>query len=147
MEFLRPILAKIELICQQPTMPQLSGVHHSSGVREGMAGGSRGGLVMKLHKDLQIWARWPWPWRYRFPITLQIKVNQVLWNVAKITVVLDTTFEVNPRKRNQIWQAENSFWIPHIICAIFNYDHAILLATNFNPLQCLVHASVNWAIP
>ena len=26
MEFLRPILAKIELICQQPTMPQLSGV-------------------------------------------------------------------------------------------------------------------------
>ena len=26
MEFLRPLLAKIELICQQPSMPQLSGV-------------------------------------------------------------------------------------------------------------------------
>ena len=25
MEFLRPLLAKIELICQQPAMPQLSG--------------------------------------------------------------------------------------------------------------------------
>ena len=26
MEFLRPLLAKIALICQQPAMPQLSGV-------------------------------------------------------------------------------------------------------------------------
>ena len=26
MEFLRPMLAKVELICQQPAMPQLSGV-------------------------------------------------------------------------------------------------------------------------
>ena len=26
MQFLRPLLAKIELICQQPAMPQLSGV-------------------------------------------------------------------------------------------------------------------------
>ena len=26
MEFLRPLLGKIELICQQPAMPQLSGV-------------------------------------------------------------------------------------------------------------------------
>ena len=26
MEFLWPLLAKIELICQQPAMPQLSGV-------------------------------------------------------------------------------------------------------------------------
>ena len=46
MEFLQPILAKIELICQQPTMPQLSGVHPSSGVRKRMAGGSQGGLAM-----------------------------------------------------------------------------------------------------
>ena len=40
-----PILAKITLICQQPAMPQLSGVHHSSGVPGKMAGGSRDGPV------------------------------------------------------------------------------------------------------
>ena len=39
MEFLWPILAKIELICQQP---QMSGAHPSSGVPERMTGGSDG---------------------------------------------------------------------------------------------------------
>ena len=46
MEFSWPILAKIELICQQPAMPQLSDVHPNSEVPERMAGGSRGGLAM-----------------------------------------------------------------------------------------------------
>ena len=32
MEFLRPVLAKIELICQQPVLPQLSGVHATARV-------------------------------------------------------------------------------------------------------------------
>ena len=38
MEISRPILAKIELICQKPTMPQLSG-------------GSQGGLAMGLQDE------------------------------------------------------------------------------------------------
>ena len=42
MELLWLTLAKIELICQHPTMSQLSGVHPSSGVLEKMAGGSQG---------------------------------------------------------------------------------------------------------
>ena len=46
MEFLRLILAKIELICQQPSIPQLRRVHPSSGVLEKMAGGSRVGLAI-----------------------------------------------------------------------------------------------------
>ena len=46
MEFLRPISAKIKLICQQPTTPQFSGVHPSSGVLQRMPGGSQGGLAM-----------------------------------------------------------------------------------------------------
>ena len=43
MEFLWPILAKIELICQQP---RVSGAHPSSGVPERMTGGWWGGLAM-----------------------------------------------------------------------------------------------------
>ena len=43
MEFLWPILAKIELICQQP---QVGGAHPSSGVLEMMTGGWWGGLAM-----------------------------------------------------------------------------------------------------
>ena len=43
MEFLWPILAKIELICQQT---QVSGANPSSGVPERMAGGWWGGLAM-----------------------------------------------------------------------------------------------------
>ena len=43
MEFLWPILAKIELICQQT---QVSGVNPSSGVPERMTGGWWGGLAM-----------------------------------------------------------------------------------------------------
>ena len=46
MEFLWPILAKIELICQQT---QVSGVNPSSGVPERMTGGWWGGLAMKRH--------------------------------------------------------------------------------------------------
>ena len=46
--FYKQILAKIELICQQPTMPQVSGAQPSSGVPERMAGGSQGGLAMSL---------------------------------------------------------------------------------------------------
>ena len=44
MECLRPLLAKIELICQQPAMPELSGVQGgttepaSPGVQDRMAG-------------------------------------------------------------------------------------------------------------
>ena len=37
MEFSQPILAKTDLICQQPTMPQPSGVPPNSGVMESMA--------------------------------------------------------------------------------------------------------------
>ena len=51
-EFLQPILAKIELICQQPTMSQLSGVHPSTGMQERMAGGSQGGLAMRRVKEV-----------------------------------------------------------------------------------------------
>ena len=43
MEFLWLILAKIELICQQP---QVSGAHPSSGVPERMTGGWWGGQAM-----------------------------------------------------------------------------------------------------
>ena len=50
MEILRPLLAKIELICQQPAMPQLrvgsKGYPDSPGVQDRMAGGSWGGLAM-----------------------------------------------------------------------------------------------------
>ena len=53
MQFLRPLLAKIELICQQLAMPQLSGVSWvgksaSPGVQDRMAGGSRVGLAMRM---------------------------------------------------------------------------------------------------
>ena len=43
MEFLRPLLAKIESICQQP---QVSGTHPSSGVPERMTWGWWGGMAM-----------------------------------------------------------------------------------------------------
>ena len=46
MEFLWPILAEIELICQQLAVPQLNGVHPNPEVPDRMAGGSRGGLAM-----------------------------------------------------------------------------------------------------
>ena len=50
MEFLQPILAKIELICQQPAMPQWGGVQGgkpaSSGVLERMAEHTHGALGM-----------------------------------------------------------------------------------------------------
>ena len=45
MEFLWPILAKIELICQQP---QVNGAHPRSGVPERMTGGWWGGLAMMM---------------------------------------------------------------------------------------------------
>ena len=45
MEFLRPILAKIKLICQQP---QVSGAHPSSGVPERMTRGWWGDLAMNV---------------------------------------------------------------------------------------------------
>ena len=48
MEFLWPILAKIELICQQT---QVSGVNPSSGVPERMTGGWWGGLAMITGTD------------------------------------------------------------------------------------------------
>ena len=48
MEFLWPILAKIELICQQT---QVSGVNPSSGVPERMTGGWWGGLAMPGQKQ------------------------------------------------------------------------------------------------
>ena len=51
MEFLWPILAKIESICQQT---QVSGVNPSSGVPERMTGGWWGGLAMWAHNPL-----WP----------------------------------------------------------------------------------------
>ena len=41
MEFLRPLLAKVELICQQPAMPRLSGVQGEASqpwVQDVMAG-------------------------------------------------------------------------------------------------------------
>ena len=51
MEFLRPILAKMEIICQQPAMSQWGGVQGgkpaSSGVLEKMAERSRGVLGME----------------------------------------------------------------------------------------------------
>ena len=49
MEFLRPLLLKIELICQQLAMPQLSGVERVSSQPRGAVydgWGSRGGLAM-----------------------------------------------------------------------------------------------------
>ena len=56
MEFLWPILAKIELICQQT---QVSGVNPSSGVPERMTGGWWGGLAMvarqKRQSKLGLW--------------------------------------------------------------------------------------------
>ena len=51
MEFLRPILAKIELICQQP---QVTGAHPSSGVLERMTGCWWSGLVMQAPLSWQI---------------------------------------------------------------------------------------------
>ena len=45
--FLRPILAEIDSIFQKPTIPQLGGVHPSSGVLERIAGGPRDGLLCK----------------------------------------------------------------------------------------------------
>ena len=50
MVFLQPILFKMELIYQQPIVPQLGGVHPSFGVWERMAGGSLGGLAMYFQK-------------------------------------------------------------------------------------------------
>ena len=47
--FLRPILAKIELRCQEPALPQLSGVHPNSGVLHRIAGGSPDGLAMMFY--------------------------------------------------------------------------------------------------
>ena len=54
MDILRPILAKIELICQQTTMPQLTGVHPSSEVLRGMTGGSWGCSGYDRHLVLDI---------------------------------------------------------------------------------------------
>ena len=61
MEFLRPILAKIELNCQQPAMSQWGGVQvgkpASSGVLERMAERSRCVLGMSLRLALLVWCR------------------------------------------------------------------------------------------
>ena len=48
MVLLWPIYAKIELICQQPTMPKLSGAHLSFVGHREWLGGSRGGLAMMV---------------------------------------------------------------------------------------------------
>ena len=47
-EFLRPILAKIELSCQWLALPQLSGVQPNSGVLDKVVGGSRSGQAMYI---------------------------------------------------------------------------------------------------
>ena len=59
MEFLRPILAKIELVCQQTTMSQWGGVQGGkpaiSGVMEGMAERSCGVLCMPGNVYHKVW--------------------------------------------------------------------------------------------
>ena len=55
MEFLWPILANIELICQQP---QVSGANPSSGVSERMTRGWWGGLAMQSWKSVFLILPW-----------------------------------------------------------------------------------------
>ena len=76
MEFLLSILAKIELICQEP---QVSGAQPSSGVPERMTGGWWGGLAMFIAEAFS------WFWRLRKTHLLAYFVLLLVWQTTFVT--------------------------------------------------------------
>ena len=95
MEFLWPILAKIELICQQT---QVSGAHPSSGVPERMTGGWLSGLAMILSlfsiTCIQMQGLWNWQ-KLKWPIDLLWKRNN---SVAFDSIMFNDKFDLIPLK-------------------------------------------------